>query len=107
MKSGWWSSPPLYFYLYLPSLIVTSEENNRTMNIISKLIKYIKDKKAAKKEAEFQRMFKAELERQKETEEIRKYLKDNNIDITITYVSEKPVEEENWEFIYGMKNPFD
>ncbi len=82
------------------------------MNIISKLIKYIKDKRAARKEAEFQKMFKAALESQKEVEENRKYIRDNNIRIKV--VSEKPVEEEksileeNWEFVkkYGMKNPF-
>lgn len=57
-------------------------------------------------------MFKAALESQKEVEENRKYIRDNNIRIKV--VSEKPVEEEksileeNWEFVkkYGKKNPF-
>ncbi len=80
------------------------------MNIISKLIKYIKDKRAARKEAEAQRRIKRISDSIKESEELRKYIRDNNIRIKV--VCEKPVEEEksileeNWGFNYGMENPF-
>ena len=79
------------------------------MNIISKLIKYIKEKRAARKEAEFQKKFQDALKRQKEEEELRKYIKDNDIHVKV--VNEKPIKEEKsfyekyWEYLIKYGTP--